>query len=652
MGDGKSPEALLDELRQLREEVEHLRNRSRAEHLLLDRASAAFFHNALHPVTVYDPDANIVLLNELGARNFGLPREEVEGRPLRDFVSDKHDETAERVRRVLEQRQLLLVEDRIELPEGAQWFLSILQPLSQSPPRVLVHSYDITDLKRAEENARFQAKLLDSVEQGVVASDGEGRIIYFNRWAQQLYGWSGSEQMGQHVRGLVSPPEHAQQALAVLQQGRSWTGELEVCRPDGTTVPIHATLTPVFGDDDATLTAIVGVSYDLTERKRMEQDLLRINNLESLGLLAGGIAHDFNNLLTAVLGNISLLQPTLESAQARELAADAELGARHCQQLANQLLTFSRGGAPVKEPLDITSRVEDAIQLSLRGSKSRATFAWCASPPNVECDWNQLGQVFQNLALNASQAMPSGGELRVKGEAREVQSSGLVPLPAPGPYFVVELEDTGVGISEDHMARVFDPYFTTKTDGNGLGLAIAHSVVTRHGGHITLRSVVGQGTTCAVYLPASTKPSAPTSVAPISSRQQRAGRVLIVDDDELVARVLSRMLTKLGYQPEWAAEGDIALERVEDAVKRGAPYRIVVTDLTVPGGKGGLEIVADLKVLDPGVRVVIASGYANAPAVAEYASHGFDDYIIKPFRRADLKKVLDRVEGLPPPRGQ
>jgi PAS domain S-box-containing protein len=384
---------------------------------------------------------------------------------------------------------------------------------------------------------------------------------------------------------------------------------------------------------------------DITERRRIESELAKTQKLEALGLLAGGIAHDFNNLLTVLLGHLSLLSHArgLDGRETRNLEA-AQTAVLRARDLTQQLLTFSRGGTPVREAASIAEVISESASFVLSGSKVRCEIELPEDLWVVEIDAGQISQVINNLLINAMQAMPEGGTVTVRGENLDRPPSSL----KAGRYVVIEVIDQGVGIPREYQSRIFDPYFSTKEKGRGLGLASAYSIAKQHDGLLEVASQPGQGTTFSLYLPASET----QAVAPPPDEAEAltgSGRVLIMDDDDEVRSVTGAMVEQLGYRVEHAADGAEAVELYRRALAGTDPFDAVIMDLTIPGGMGGQAAIRHLLHLDPAVRAIVASGYSNDPVLSSYRAYGFRDRISKPFRSDDLARVLRRVLAERPP---
>ncbi|GAB4336826.1 MAG: hypothetical protein Kow0037_18590 [Calditrichia bacterium] len=391
------------------------------------------------------------------------------------------------------------------------------------------------------------------------------------------------------------------------------------------------------------ITGVLGLVEDATERKILEEELLKSRKLESVGILAGGIAHDFNNILTAVLGNISLLISKYgDSPDISQKLKNAEKAALRARDLTQQLLTFSKGGAPIRETKNIRALIEDTVQFSLRGSNVRYQLNLAEDLKPASIDEGQISQVIQNLVINADQAMPEGGTLAISAENQSLPAGNPYGLPA-GDYICIRVKDKGVGIAPEHLDKIFDPYFTTKQKGSGLGLATSYSIIKQHEGKILVNSQLGKGTEFSIFLPASTEIiKASEDESPMTESYSEA-RILIMDDDEMVREVGGAMLQSLGYQVEYAAEGKEALEKYQAALENGSPYDLVIMDLTIPGGMGGKDAIVELMRMDPNARAIVSSGYSHDAVMSDYKSYGFKGLIAKPFRLEELKRVVSET---------
>lgn len=497
--------------------------------------------------------------------------------------------------------------------------------------------------ERQEQWNRFAAATSNMLWNWNFADDSVERNVAF----QTAFGYA-ADQVLPTIEWWVERlhAEDRQRVLSAFEQaletGLDTTGyTYRFRRRDGTYATIRDRVF-ILRDDDGRAYRALGAMTDITEQARREEAAIRANNLESLGLLAGGIAHDFNNQLTSMLAAAELLEldagdPVMVRVLAQQIGTAVENAAR----LTRQLLTFSRGGAPSRQAVSIEEVVRENVTFSLRGSSTQVALVFEDALWSANVDPGQIGQVIQNLVLNADQAMGKNGTLRV--EARNCVLPAEPPRRSGGRFIELRVTDSGPGIADSVLPRIFDPYFTTKPKGHGLGLSICHSIVERHHGSIQVESVLGEGTTFIVRLPAA------QDVAPARDRVDAlalgAGRILIVDDIDEVRGSITQILEALGYWVTAAAGVDDAVAAFRLAGERGQPYDVVLTDLTIPGTGGGLDVLRRLRAIDPSVRVVVASGYANDPILANHEAHGFNAKLTKPIRLRALSSVLANLLG-------
>jgi two-component system cell cycle sensor histidine kinase/response regulator CckA len=507
---------------------------------------------------------------------------------------------------------------------------------------------NITERKRLEEKLQLsEESYRDLVERSPYAIyiHTEGKIVFANATGAQLLGADQPEELyGREALDFVHPDnrETVHQRMKQIQQTEKVIPmeELLIVRVDGTTLPVEVAAIPFTYHGE---NAVQVIARDISERKKMQDELLKVQKLESLGILAGGIAHDFNNILTAILGNLSMARMQLDPSHAiaRRLA-ECEKATLQAGELTRQLLTFSRGGAPVKKLIAPAALIRTAATFVLRGTSARSVIdladdLWC-----LEADGGQINQVLHNLLINASHAMPGGGEVSVRAVNETLETQNLHQLP-PGDYIRITVEDHGCGIARENLTRIFDPYFTTKNEGTGLGLASVYSIVRKHGGIIEVSSTIGYGTSFAIHLPAS--PGRLPDDEEVKADAGRAGsaRVLLMDDEQYIREIATGILEYKGYEVESCADGREAVERSREARERNAPFAAIILDLTVPGGMGGKESAELIREIDPDAMLIVSSGYSNDPVVANYQQYGFSGAIAKPFNAATLVRELERV---------
>lgn len=380
---------------------------------------------------------------------------------------------------------------------------------------------------------------------------------------------------------------------------------------------------------------------DITDRRQADEGRVRIQKLESIGILAGGIAHDFNNLLTGILGNISLALMHLnpEDKILRWLV-NAENASLRAKELTYKLLTFSRGGTPVKRAVSITKLLMDSVGFALSGSNVKIEFSIPDEIWAINADETQIHQVISNLTINAIQAMPDGGIIRAGCENTVIQEGNPLHLEQ-GNYVKITINDSGKGIPDELLQKIFDPFFTTKENGSGLGLSICYSILKRHNGIITVESRHGAGTTFSLYLPACFEKIEGEKEGKMTLTGH--GKILLMDDEEIVIQAASEMLKTLGYKVESTRDGAEAIEKYVTAKEKGKPFDAVIMDLTIPGGMGGKDAIKTLRRINPAVKAIVSSGYSNDPIVAEYKDYGFMGTLSKPFGMQELSEVLHRV---------
>ncbi len=483
------------------------------------------------------------------------------------------------------------------------------------------------------------------LSQGIIAAVGDGisiqdrnfRVLYQNRIQQNM--------TGKHQGDLCYKAYENREIMCdgcpverAMQDGKVHRGERSVDLTGGGKRHVEITASPL-RDADGRIVAGVEVVRDITERKRLADEMSKIEKLESVGLLAGGIAHDFNNLLTGIFGNISLAKMHAAGDDLIvERLCDAEKASLRASELTRQLLTFSKGGMPVKKNQPIGGIIKEAIRFTLTGSPVKAVFELPDDLPPLDIDAGQMHQVFSNLALNAVQAMPNGGALMVTAGRDRIEEGSVVQLPA-GEYVRISVSDTGHGIPPELLSKIFDPYFTTKENGTGLGLASVYSIVKKHGGAITARSGAGSGAIFDIHLPLSASEWAGTHAAK-RTVLTGSGHVLVMDDDQLIRDTAGQLLKTLGYEYTIAKDGAEALSLYQAARRSNNPYDAVILDLTVPGGVGGRDAMQNLLALDRQAVGIVSSGYSNDPVMAEYTKFGFKAMLAKPYDAQALGHAL------------
>lgn len=521
-------------------------------------------------------------------------------------------------------------------------------------------------LKRQNEAIQHEAETLRQTEERLKASEAKFRRIYdanimgmfyasatghiqeANDAFLRLLGFTREDLDNGLVESMVfSDPEwHPLQPFAmneIADRGVCTPYEKDLLCRNGTRVPTIVTAA-VVGPEDKSVIAIV---QDISEKRRLIEEQMKTSKLEAVGVLAGGIAHDFNNLLTPILGNLSLARNTSDNTPGMDgFLQLAEKACWRARDLTQQLLTFARGGAPVKKAAVLPDLIRDSTLFALHGSNVRAQFEIDDHLATVEADQGQLSQVLQNLVINAVHAMPQGGIIRLRAFNVDKIEHWQIPS-VMGKHVCIEVADSGTGISPENLKRIFDPYFTTKAHGHGLGLATSFSIIRRHDGHIGVTSQLGKGSTFSIFLPVSRNTTAKEAAEPVVMKSTgKGGRVLIMDDEADIRQLVSDILSHSGFEVEASANGAETVRLYREAKESGKPFGVVILDLTVPGGMGGAETLQTLRKYDPAVKAIVCSGYSNDPIMAEYAKHHFKAAVRKPFSFDEITATVSKVMQL------
>lgn len=518
--------------------------------------------------------------------------------------------------------------------------------------RTQVALLDLTAARLAERALAAQREQLTvtlrAMAEGVITTDTEGQVQFMNEAAAQFTGWTSELATGRPFEqvcalatdGLERHPQIPVTAALTQDQAIDLPAHTMLRRRSGEIRRIEGRCAPMHDLTGRAIGAVL-VFRDVTDRSRLETELIRASKMESIGVLAGGIAHDFNNLLAVVMGNLTLaLLDEKVPPRAVKWLKDAERGTLRARELTQQLLTFARGGDPVRAAVSLTDVVKEAAEFGLHGSSCQCEFVFAPNLRAADVDKGQIGQVVQNLVINAVQAMPGGGRIRIVVN-NEHLATGTTPLPA-GDYLRLEISDTGRGIAPEHVSRIFEPFFTTKEYGTGLGLATVYSVIRKHSGHITVESEFGKGTTFRMWLPAARNVAAGAGTTPGRLERIR-GRVLFMDDEAPIRAMTKALLERLGLEPTVTANGSEAVHEYAVAHASGRPFHAVIMDLTVPGAMGGAEAMREILKIDPEARGIVSSGYSSDPVMSNFRAHGFRGMVPKPYRVTDFARTLREV---------
>lgn len=509
---------------------------------------------------------------------------------------------------------------------------------------------DVTEARRTEEALQESEERFRNMAGlspfPIIIIDRNDNIIYLNQRFVDLFGYTMSDipTLWDWFHHAVPDPAECRQIIDGLRTAMKDTAKYEVithehkvrCKDESSREIRFRLVWMENGDKFVTC-------EDLTEHKKIQEERIKASKLESIGVLAGGIAHDFNNILTAIIGNISLAKLYGgQGGRASEKLTEAERACLRAKNLTQQLLTFSRGGEPIKKVIDISDFLREAVHFVLAGSNIRSVFSLPEDLWPVQCDEGQMGQVINNLIINAKQAMPDGGRIEISAENVTLNAEDEALPLGPGKYLRISVKDHGHGIPEDALTRIFDPYFTTKLKGSGLGLATAYSIIKKHEGYIQVESQIGEGAAFHIYLPVagwSLREHGKMSDETLRGR----GRILVMDDEDIILNCTYDLLKYLGYDVELARDGAEAVELYREAMGLSRPFDAVIMDLTVPGGVGGVEAMQKLREMDPRVNAIVSSGYSNDPIMSQYQEYGFRGVITKPYKMEQVGELLKTI---------
>lgn len=531
----------------------------------------------------------------------------------------------------------LTVESDDELGSVTKAFNLMIESLQEYIEKI------ISAEKRINEREQLYRSLVENVNLGITLIDRDHNIIMANSAQGKMFNKPPDNFIGKKCFYEFEKKEHMCThcpGTKALETGLPQEVITEGKRDDGSVFTVKIKAFPV-GKDYGNSEAFIEVVEDITEQIKTEQELLKVKKLESVGVLAGGIAHDFNNILAAILGNINLaLLDTHLKDKTQERLVGAEKAAIRAKGLTQQLLTFAKGGEPVKEASSLENVIKDSANFVLVGDKVSSHY----NIPNdlwlVDIDKGQMSQVVQNLVQNASHAMPEGGVVTISCKNVSVGEEPDTPIMQSGRYVKITIQDEGIGIPLDAAEKIFDPYFSTKHDGSGLGLAITHSIISKHYGHISVQSEPGSGAEFTIYLPASELSEEQKKKSDVHGKALISGKVLVMDDDAMVREIARAMLEELGCEVELSENGEEAVEMYKRSSDEEDAYDSVILDLTVPGGMGGEEAVREILAIDPDAKVIVSSGYSTDPIMANFKDYGFCSAIVKPYQLEEMSRVI------------
>lgn len=634
---------------EIREKNEELRESEERYRTIYNSTSDAIF--------IQDAETGKILdANKAAMRMYGYERQEIMNLNIgalssgADLYTEK--QATKKIQRTVEKNENRFDWQAVDKQGKIFWVdVSLKKATINGEARIVAVVRDIDRRKKAEDDLAAEkerlAVTLNSIGDGVIATDKNGKIVMINKVAQRLTGWQWQDAVGQDLLEVFtivdanSDKLRADPVSKVLASGEiiDLANHTVLVAKDGTRRSIADSGAPIC-NAKSEIIGVILVFRDVTEKQKSEAAMMKIKKLESVGVLAGGIAHDFNNILTAILGNISLARMGLSPQDlAYPLLEAAEKASLRAKDLTQQLLTFSKGGDPVKQTASIEKIINDSASFVLHGTSVSYQIDCPDNLYLANVDAGQISQVIQNIVLNARDAMPTGGAITIKCTNVDDIKTEKPNLPA-GKYLKITIDDTGGGIPEKYLEKIFDPYFSTKQHGSGLGLAITHSIVLKHNGDIDVKSTMGKGTSFSIYLPASPEQILKTPFVPEAQMQLKNATILVMDDEKIVREVLQSMLENFGYRVLTAKDGREAINIYREYWAKNEAIDLVIMDLTIPGGMGGKEAVQIVLDINPDAKVLVSSGYSNDPILANYAAYGFSGALVKPFRIDDLDKTL------------
>lgn len=634
-----------------------IQERKRAQELLHKREQEfrALVENAPDPIVRYDRDGRRIYVNPTFERLFGKPASQLLGKTSAEISLGNqsvgtlaHQAICRALNNGVATEVELAWEDGYCTEHCYQFRFAPEFDREGIVTSVLSVGRDITDRKRAMEILRDTEitlrGFLENMPAGCMWTNADGKIEYVNKYFVELTGYTLDEistLQALFERIYPDPVQreriHAAHAGAFFKTKKTvepcLSKETRITRKDGSVRHVIINAHPVG-------TRMLAVFTDVTEREQIRNELLKAKSLESLGVLAGGIAHDFNNILTGVIGHISIAQNSLDTtSQAHESMEIAKAASLRATALTRRLITFAKGDALVKSNVSVRCLANESFSLALHGSNVQGVVHIPDTLHDIEADEGQISQAFNNIVINAVQSMPNGGTLTVQADNADPDECEVIGL-SPGTYIRISFTDEGGGISEEDQKRIFDPYFTTKPSGTGLGLASCHSIVTKHGGRIVVSSTVGVGTTFTIYLPSLGRPFREHVGEPAKPGGQAGGTVLVMDDEQAIREYLMAVLSHIGYRATDCVDGREAVSLYKAAKEAGSAFDVVILDLNVPNGMGGRDVASHILEYDPTALLIASSGYSDDPVMANHAKYGFRAVLPKPYTIDQLARLL------------
>ncbi|MEI6644679.1 MAG: PAS domain-containing protein [bacterium] len=609
------------------------------------------------PQRIFVKDRNLVYVfcNENYASDLGIKPEQIIGKNDFSFYSAEQAEAYRAAdQAVMDSNQTKDFDEQYSIAGVTRWVHTSKMPYYDEQGQlagVLGIFEDITERKHAEEELRKSKiqllAILESTADAILAVNDKGNVLQTNRQFKELWripqslmeSGDDSALLNYVVSQLSDPEAFIKRVMEIYDSDADPMDTFTL--KDGRIIERYSIAIKMNGERIGRVWSF----RDITNRKHVEDELQRLDKLQSIGTLAGGIAHDFNNILQGLYGNISFVKEVLpQDHPCYGSLEKVEQSMHRAVRLTKQLLTFAKGGAPIKEMFDLGPVIEETARFDLSGSNVKLVYNQAADLWRINADKGQIQQVVSNLVINAREAMPNGGNLHITLENANL-AADTVTVINPGKYVKVSVKDDGAGIAPEVIKQIFNPYFTTKKFGKGLGLPTAWSIMAKHDGYIGVVSELGKGAAFTFHLPASTS-LLPAETKPSDTKVQpspQPAKILVMDDEETICDLVSKILISSGYSVATALGGKRAIALYKQAQEAGAPFDLVLLDLTIPGEPGGKEVIKELQVLDPKVRAIVFSGYADNPVMANPTAYGFKDAIAKPYTSKALRETVARL---------
>jgi PAS domain S-box-containing protein len=605
------------------------------------------FNNEIDAISIFNIETRkLIDVNDAFLNLYGYTREEVLKLTV-DDISAEPDSSKKAIKKSAVEGDTLILKRLHKKKDGSEITVELSAgPFTWKGEKVMFAvvrdiTFRVNTIAALFESENKYKTLFETANDAIFILDMKGNFLDVNSTAHERLGYTKEEMLAMHITQL-DPPEFAvlvPERLEQIQEHGMAVFESAHLRKDGSimSVEVNSRIITLKGEE-----VFFSVIRDISLRKQLEEELLKVEKLEATGILAGGIAHDFNNILTGILGNVSLAKhQTKPSDSVFDKLVKAEKAALRAQDLTQQLLTFSSGGAPIKQATSIVELIKESSSFVLSGSNVQCQYFFPETLWTVDVDQGQLSQVIQNLIINATHAMPSGGVITICAENVNNTKKAVSSITQEK-HVKLEVTDRGIGIPKNYLPKIFDPYFTTKQSGSGLGLASCYSIIKNHNGQIVVNSEVGVGTTFTIYLPVSKK-----TLLRKTEKQQTIypgkGKILIMDDEEIIREFAGESLKDAGYEVEVVCDGREAVDCYQKAKEAKQPFAAVILDLTVPGGMGGKETLEKLLAVDPEVKAIVSSGYSKDPVMANFTQYGFMGIVPKPYRIEELSKALSEI---------